>query len=162
MYGGDLISALFYDGQAFFKSFGRNPSQSELDIIAPSYVGADHRIANLAGGAKALAEYRIAFGQTPPDLQERILKVNDLNAQVAVATAEAQLVAAQKSIQIATAFQPESTASVPPIFAVGGGPLGYTTPPAAGPPSKAPVIIGAIVAAVLFYIFRKKVFGWFR
>lgn len=55
--GGEIQAAKVYAWGQFGKLFGRNPTQSELSLLASAYVGADRNIANVGGGDAAVAQY---------------------------------------------------------------------------------------------------------
>ena len=64
----------YYDQQKvafedFAKMFGRNPTQSELAMIAPSYAGVDENHLNTGGGAAAVASYYNSMANTPINVQ---------------------------------------------------------------------------------------------
>lgn len=66
--GGDETSAQFYAGQDFYKSFGRNPTQQELDQLTPAYIDPNGHIANLAAGKAQIAAYYQQQTQTPQNI----------------------------------------------------------------------------------------------
>lgn len=57
-----------YAFQDFVKQFGRNPTQSELSMLSPSYAG-DPNIANLSAGRGAVAAYYNSMANTPTNIQ---------------------------------------------------------------------------------------------
>lgn len=63
--GGSQQAAAFYAGQQFYKLFGRNPTQSELDSITPAYISGDPNIAGVAQGNAAVAQYYQSKVNTP-------------------------------------------------------------------------------------------------
>src|ERR1039457_1136172 len=73
--GGSLQAASYYAGQDFLATFGRNPSQQELNQLAPTYMG-DPNIANQAGGRAAIAQYYQNIANSPANLQKRQLADN--------------------------------------------------------------------------------------
>src|SRR5579871_6588301 len=55
--GGDTTSAQYYAGQQFAKTFGRNPTQQELDQLTPAFIDPNGHVANLSAGNAAVANY---------------------------------------------------------------------------------------------------------
>lgn len=55
--GGSSQAAEFYAGKDFADMFGRNPTRSELSMLANYYMSGDPNIANTAGGRSAVAQY---------------------------------------------------------------------------------------------------------
>lgn len=68
--GGEIGAARVYAFQKFANTFGRNPSQSELDRLAQAYVGADRNVANVGGGDAAVSQYFQMLQNSPDVLQE--------------------------------------------------------------------------------------------
>src|SRR6266576_2505019 len=66
--GGGQQAQEYYAGQDFYNLFGRNPTQSELDMLAPSYTG-DPNIANTSSGKAAVASYFNSLSNTPSNIQ---------------------------------------------------------------------------------------------
>lgn len=77
--GGSLQAAQYYAGQQFFNTFGRNPTQQELDTLAPQYMSGDPNKANIAGGNAAVANYFTQQQQTPENIYQQ--QQNQLNQQ---------------------------------------------------------------------------------
>lgn len=55
--GGDIAQARYYAGQDFYKMFGRNPTASELSMLAQAYYTGDKNLTNGANGQAAVAQY---------------------------------------------------------------------------------------------------------
>lgn len=76
--GGSSQAASYYAGQAFQKTFGRNPTQSELALLTPSYISGDPNIANTNAGNAAVASYYQQLSNTPDNIakqqQQKYLK----------------------------------------------------------------------------------------
>lgn len=68
--GGGAQAAAVYAFADFSKMFGRNPTQSELDLLSSAYVGSDPNIANTAGGKSAIAQYYQTQVNTPQAAEE--------------------------------------------------------------------------------------------
>src|ERR1039457_398426 len=66
--GGDISQQQYYAAQEFAKVFGRNPTQSELDMLAPSYAG-DKNLTNSGAGNSAVASYYNSMANTPTNIQ---------------------------------------------------------------------------------------------
>ena len=66
--GGSQQAAQAYAAKEFVKVFGRNPTQSELDQLTPSYLSGDKNIANTAGGNAAVSAYYDSFANTPTNI----------------------------------------------------------------------------------------------
>ena len=77
--GGSFQAAQYYAAKDFAEMFGRNPTASELALLAPSYQGADPNIANLAGGKAQLAAYYQQQSQTPTNIYNK--QQSDLKAK---------------------------------------------------------------------------------
>jgi len=60
----------FYAGQAFIKQFGRNPTQSELSLLAPTYDAGKGNL-NLAAGNAQVASYYQQQANTPQNLYKQ-------------------------------------------------------------------------------------------
>ena len=69
--GGGQQAANYYAAQDFYKQFGRNPTQSELAELAPSYMSGNPNIANGAGGQAAIAAYYNSFANTATNINAR-------------------------------------------------------------------------------------------
>ncbi len=67
--GGSDQAAQAYAAQDFVKQFGRNPTQSELSMLAPSYISGDPNIAALSAGRGAVAAYYNSMANTPTNIQ---------------------------------------------------------------------------------------------
>lgn len=67
--GGGDQAAQVYAFNAFQKQFGRNPTQSELAMLAPNYLGGDKNIANVSAGNAAIAAYFNSMANTPTNIQ---------------------------------------------------------------------------------------------
>lgn len=76
--GGSLEAAKYYAGQDFVKQFGRNPTQSELNLIAPAYVSGDPNLTNSGQGQAAISQYYQSLSNTPDQInksnQDKYLK----------------------------------------------------------------------------------------
>lgn len=66
--GGGQQAAAVYAFNQFQKTFGRNPSQQELDQLTPAYIGGDPNIANVAGGNAQVASYFQQQTNTPQNI----------------------------------------------------------------------------------------------
>lgn len=66
--GGGQEAAAVYAFNQFAKTFGRNPSQQELDQLIPAYIGADKNIANISGGNANVAAYYQQLTNTPQNI----------------------------------------------------------------------------------------------
>src|ERR1700719_574987 len=77
--GGGQQAAQVYAYQQFQKSFGRAPSQQELDQLTPAYMGVDPNIANVAGGNAQVAAYYQQQTNTPQNVynQQQNQYLND-------------------------------------------------------------------------------------
>lgn len=75
--GGSQQAMEYYAAQDFVKQFGRNPTQSELTMIAPAYAG-DPNLTNSATGRAAISQYFQSLSNTPDQIaksnQEKYLK----------------------------------------------------------------------------------------
>lgn len=69
--GGGTTAQEFYAMQDFNKLFGRNPTQSELDMISPSYASGDPNVANNAQGKQYLNQYYQSLANTPANIYSR-------------------------------------------------------------------------------------------
>jgi hypothetical protein len=69
--GGGQQAAQVYAFNQFQKTFGRNPSQQELDQLTPAYVGTDPNIANVAGGNAQVAAYFQQQTNTPQNIYQQ-------------------------------------------------------------------------------------------
>ncbi len=69
--GGSLQTANILAWNDFVKQFGRNPSQSELNMIAPAYQSGDPNIANRGQGQQYLAQYYSSLANTPANVYSR-------------------------------------------------------------------------------------------
>lgn len=67
--GGSEQAAEYYAGRDFAAQFGRNPTQSELSMLAPSYLSGDPNIANTSSGKGAVAAYFNSMANTPTNIQ---------------------------------------------------------------------------------------------
>lgn len=65
--GGDQAAA-YYAYQDFKNQFGRAPTQSELSMLTPSYVGGDPNVANLSAGKGGVAAYYNSLTNTPTNI----------------------------------------------------------------------------------------------
>lgn len=68
--GGDITSGRHYAGKKFLELFGRNPTASELTMLAPAYIGGDGRIANMGQGDAAVAQYFQSFSNSPEQINK--------------------------------------------------------------------------------------------
>lgn len=66
--GGDQAQQV-YAWNDFVKQFGRNPTQSELAMLAPNYSSGDKNIANQSAGNAAIAAYYNSIANTPGNIQ---------------------------------------------------------------------------------------------
>lgn len=66
--GGGQQAAEFYAARDFAKQFSRNPTQSELSMLAPAYIGSDPNVANLAQGKGAVSQYFQTYANNPQDI----------------------------------------------------------------------------------------------
>ena len=66
--GGSTQAAQHAAGQQFFNTFGRNPTQQELDQLTPAYLSGDPNILNSAGGNAAVANYYQQQANTPQQI----------------------------------------------------------------------------------------------
>lgn len=66
--GGSQQAAQYYAGQYFSQTFGRNPTQQELDQLTPSYLSSDPNKANIAGGNAAVSNYYQQQANTPQQI----------------------------------------------------------------------------------------------
>lgn len=66
--GGGTAAQQVYAFQEFSNLFGRNPTQSELDELAPSYSSGDANKANTSAGNAAVASYYNAVANSPTNL----------------------------------------------------------------------------------------------
>lgn len=66
--GGGDQAAQYYAYQDFQKQFGRAPTQSELAMLSPNYLGGDPNIANLSAGKGAIAAYYNSMANTPTNI----------------------------------------------------------------------------------------------
>lgn len=66
--GGGDQAAQYYAFQDFVKQFGRNPTQSELSMLAPNYMGGDPNVAALSAGKGAIASYYNSMANTPSNI----------------------------------------------------------------------------------------------
>lgn len=69
--GGSAQVMKFSAGQKFKELFGRNPTASELSLLAPYYNGNDPNIVNTAGGDAAVAQYYQQISNSPENLAKR-------------------------------------------------------------------------------------------
>lgn len=69
--GGSLQAAQYYAGQDFAKMFGRNPTQSELMMLAPSYMSGDPNLTNSAQGQGAIAQYFQSLANSPTNINKQ-------------------------------------------------------------------------------------------
>lgn len=67
--GGGSQAQQFYAWQDFVKQFGRNPTQSELSMLAPNYASGDPNKTNNSAGAGAIAGYYNSMANTPTNIQ---------------------------------------------------------------------------------------------
>lgn len=63
--GGSQQAAEFYAARDFYEMFGKNPTRSELAMLAPAYISGDPNIANVAAGKSAVAQYFQSQQNTP-------------------------------------------------------------------------------------------------
>lgn len=66
--GGSQQAADYYAGQEFYKLFGRNPSQSELDSLSSAYLSGDPNIAAVGQGNSTIAQFYQNQKNTPDKL----------------------------------------------------------------------------------------------
>lgn len=69
--GGSQQAAQYYAGQAFFKLFGRNPTQAELTMLTPAYMSGDPNIAATAVGDSTVAQYYQQQKNSPETKQKQ-------------------------------------------------------------------------------------------
>lgn len=67
--GGDTTSQKANAWQDFYKQFGRNPTQSELAMLAPNYASGDPNKTNSSSGAAAIAAYYNSLANSPTNIQ---------------------------------------------------------------------------------------------
>lgn len=67
--GGGSQAQQFYAFQDFVKQFGRNPTQSELSMLAPNYSSGDPNKVNNSAGQGAIAAYYNSMANTPTNIQ---------------------------------------------------------------------------------------------
>lgn len=72
--GGGDQAAQYYAYQDFQKQFGRAPTQSELAMLSPNYVGGDPNIANLSAGKAAIASYYNSMANSPTNIADQQTK----------------------------------------------------------------------------------------
>ncbi len=77
--GGSEQAAEYYAGRDFYAQFGRNPTQSELSMLAPSYLSGDPNIANTTGGKSAVASYYNQLANSPGNIYKK--QQSDLQAK---------------------------------------------------------------------------------
>ena len=147
--GGELPAAKVYAFQAFQKQFQRNPTQSELNLLAPAYVGADWNIANVAGGEAAVSQYYLQLSQAnkpaptaPPPSQA----ADNMDSSAVGIAAPATSSPGGSTSAFASQYTPN--------FMVGGG-----TPAVAAPASDKSALIWVLVGAALFFSMMKKSHG---
>jgi hypothetical protein len=66
--GGGDKARQYYAWQDFAKQFGRNPTQSELSMLAPNYASGDPNKTNNSAGAGAIASYYNSLANTPTNI----------------------------------------------------------------------------------------------
>ena len=66
--GGGSQAQQFWAWQDFAKQFGRNPTQSELSMLAPSYMGGNDQVTNRSAGQGAIASYYNSLANTPSNI----------------------------------------------------------------------------------------------
>jgi len=66
--GGGQQAAEYYAARDFVAQFGRNPTQSELNQLAPAYLSSDPNIANLSGGKANVSAYYTQLSQSPSNI----------------------------------------------------------------------------------------------
>lgn len=69
--GGSDTAANNWAFQDFVKQFGRNPTQSELSMLSPSYSIGDPNLLNLSAGKAQIASYFNQLSQTPENLYNK-------------------------------------------------------------------------------------------
>jgi hypothetical protein len=72
--GGSQQAAEAYAAGDFAAQFGRNPTRSELSMLAPSYLSGDPNIAALATGKAAVASYFNSMANTPANIADQQTK----------------------------------------------------------------------------------------
>lgn len=156
--GGDLPTATYQAAQHFKTIFGRNPSQIELDALAPAYVGSDRHFTNSASGNQAVAAYALQLTQTlgPPDQAPKVTALN--NAALDIAQKQVDLQKAQLDAAISATKATAPSASSQSIFGIlantGASAAAPTDAPAPDNPPTAVLFIGA---AVLLFFFGKRI-----
>lgn len=73
-YGGGQKAAEFTAWRDFFELFGRNPTRSELSLVANNYISGDKNILNTAGGKASLSQYYQDQSNLPANRRERLSK----------------------------------------------------------------------------------------
>ncbi len=68
--GGGIKTAQVLAGEQFAKVFGRNPTQSELDSLAPAYQSGDPNIADRGRGNSTIAQYYQSKSNTPDQINK--------------------------------------------------------------------------------------------
>lgn len=63
--GGGQQAAEYYAARDFVAQFGRNPTQSEIAMLAPAYLSGDPNRAGLGAGKAAIAQYFQSVQNTP-------------------------------------------------------------------------------------------------
>ena len=66
--GGGETAAKYYAWKDFAAQFGRNPTQSELNQLAPSYLSSDPNMANTSGGKANVSAYYSQLSQSPTNI----------------------------------------------------------------------------------------------
>jgi len=69
--GGGTQAQQVYAWTDFVNMFGRNPTQAELDMLAPSYNSGDPNKANVSGGNAAVAAYYTQLNNTPQAIYQQ-------------------------------------------------------------------------------------------
>lgn len=66
--GGGSQAQQYYAWQDFAKTFGRNPTQSELDMLSPSYASGDPNKTNNSAGKAQIAAYYNSQANSPTNI----------------------------------------------------------------------------------------------
>lgn len=78
--GGSLSTGKILAWDDFTKLFGRNPTASELAMLAPAYASGDKNISNRGQGSAAIAQYYNTYANSPENINAQKQKQNQAGA----------------------------------------------------------------------------------